>query len=147
MCCFSRFPFCNHQCQLFDWLISMILGIKVFLLELVDPYVADSRESFCRARLNVEPLAGYGDPCPHASVCSATIGRGGAFIVPHWVSLQRSGCCRLRGSGPDTPFECALRRPTFSSGSCFSGPRGVFDGFIWPDDAPATVIRASASAP
>ena len=83
MCCFSRFPFCNHQCQLFDWLISMIIGIKGFLPELVNLCVAGSCESYCLARFAVEPLAGCVDSCPHVAACSATIGRGGMFIIPH----------------------------------------------------------------
>jgi hypothetical protein len=85
MHCFL-FPFCNHQCQLFDWLVSMMLGVKVFLPEWVDLCVVDSRESFCLVKLDVEQLAGCGDLCPSAVECT--------FVVPHWVSLQGSSCRR-----------------------------------------------------
>jgi hypothetical protein len=39
----------------------MILGVKVFARARVDLCIADSHESFCLARLAIEPLAGYGD--------------------------------------------------------------------------------------
>ena len=45
-----------------------------FLPELVDLCVADSRESFCLARLAVEPLAGCEDSCLHATARSTAVG-------------------------------------------------------------------------
>ena len=77
-----RFPFCHCRCQLFESLVSMILGMKGFLLKLFNLCVVDLRESLCSARLIVEPLLGCGDSCPHAMACSATIDRGGVLIAP-----------------------------------------------------------------
>ena len=45
------------------------------------------------------------------------------------------------------PFVCAPRRPAFLSGLCFLEPWGVFNSFVWLDDAPTTVIQANMSAP
>ena len=53
-----------------------------FLPKLFNLRVVDLRESFCLARLIVEPLLGCGDSCPHAMACSATIDRGGVLIAP-----------------------------------------------------------------
>jgi hypothetical protein len=118
-----------------------------FLPKLFNLHVVNLCESFCLAWHVVEPLSGCGGSCPCAMACSATIERGGMFVVLHWASLQGSGCCRPEWSAPDIPFERAPRRPAFSSGSCFLGPQGVFNGFVWLDDVTATVVWASASAP
>ena len=125
----------------------MILGMKGFLPKLFNLCVVDLRESFCSARLVVEPLSSCGGSCLRAMVCFTTIKRGGVLVASRWASLRGSGYRGPGWSGPDTPFECAPRRPAFSSGSCFLGTRGVFDGFIWLDDAPTTVIQENMSAP
>jgi hypothetical protein len=95
------------------------------------------RELFCSARLVVEPLSGCGGSCPSATACSAAIARppseGAVAVDPGGVApIRRSSVHR------------GARRSR--AGRASWGPQGVFDGFIWPDDGPTTVVRASASA-
>ena len=56
-----------------------------FSPKLFNLHVVDLRESFCLARLIVEPSSRYGDLCPCAMACSATIERGGMFVAPRWA--------------------------------------------------------------
>jgi len=56
-----------------------------FLPKLLNLYVVNLRESSCLARLIVEPSSRYGDLCPCAMACSATIERGGMFVAPRWA--------------------------------------------------------------
>jgi hypothetical protein len=96
------------------------------LTKLFSLHVVDLCDSFCLARLVIEPLSGYGGSCLRATVCSTAIERGGVLVAPRWASLRWSGCYGPKWSGPDTPFKCAPRHPAFSSGSWFFGALGSF---------------------
>jgi hypothetical protein len=67
------------------------------LTKLFSLHVVDLCDSFCSARLVIEPLSGYGGSCLRATACSTAIERGGVLVAP--VGPPSSGAVAADLSG------------------------------------------------